>query len=500
MPGGGHVMDGIPTWMAIVGVVTIVVVSHIFVRRKHEASDSYWRYNLLKHRPLKALVQRSWFPLAIQSVSAFLILLVIGAGLFGSPRSNIAPVLTWTWWWVLLIFFILGFGKIFCSVCPWEAFSSMITSLSLRSRVKRLGFERKWPKWAQNIYPALGLFILLTWFELGFDVTRSPVMTAVMALAMVALAVLAALVFERRAFCRHACLVGRISGLYALFSPIELRPESADVCRDCESKACYHGGNGATGCPTGLFPGYLQENTYCTLCTECVRSCPVGNIAINLRPPATDLTRKHRFRWDEAVMAIVLLALTSFHGITMTPHWNTLNNQLRVSTGLGPNPIFTVLMAAMTLAPVLLFGLAAAWAARRSGLRSGKLFRAFAYAVIPVALFYHLAHNGMHFFMEAQVIIPLLSDPFGWGWDLFGTAGKQYPALLSLGAIWWLQWFLIIVGHIYGVIVAERITRRVAKDEVQARRAILPLIVVMVLYSAFSVWLIAQPMDMRTAM
>ena len=257
-------------------------------------------------------------------------------------------------------------------------------------------------------------------------------MTAIMAMLFVGLAVLCALIFEKRAFCRYACLVGRIQGLYALFSPVELRPESADVCRTCSSKACYKGTDSEIGCPTNLFPGNLKENTYCTLCTECVRSCPHDNIGINIRPPATDLMEKVQFKWDEAILAVMLLALTSFHGITMTPTWSGINNMLRAEMGLGPKIVFSLLMAIMIVLPVLLFWITA-WAARlmtnESGMSIGKIFRAFAYSVIPIALFYHLAHNGMHFFKEAQNIIPLLSDPFGWGWDLFGTARKEYNVL-----------------------------------------------------------------------
>ena len=148
------------------------------------------------------------------------------------PRRLIAltaTVLTWTWWWVLLVFLILGFGKAFCAMCPWEAMSSLVTSLSLKSRIKQLGFERPWPKWARNILPAITLFVIVTWFELGHDVTHSPSMTATMGLGMASLAVLGAMFFERRAFCRYGCLVGRISGLYALFSPVEVRPVSSDA-------------------------------------------------------------------------------------------------------------------------------------------------------------------------------------------------------------------------------------------------------------------------------
>ena len=117
-----------------------------------------------------------------------------------------------------------------------------------------------------------------------------------------------------------------------------------------------------------------------------------------------------------------------------------------------------------------------------------------------VALFYHLAHNGMHFFMEAQNIIPLLSDPLGRGWDLFGTAGNQYAPMLSLTTIWWIQLVLIVVGHIYSVVVADRVSHHLFQDRRLAMRSLIPLIVTMVVYSGVSVWLISQPMEMRMGM
>ena len=500
-----HTMDGIPVSMAILGVSAIVVASHLFVglRKGAKATGGKTRFNLLSLGLVKGLVARQWFPLALQTFSLLAFALVIGAGLFGNQKTNIAPALTWTWWWVLLVFVILGFGKAFCAICPWEAMSSMITSLSIKSRIKQLGFEKPWPKWARNIFPAIALFVLLTWFELGHDVTHSPSMTASMGLGMAGLAIFAAMIFERRGFCRHACLVGRISGLYALFSPVEVRASSTEVCRDCRTKDCYRGNDLSTGCPTSLFPGALKENTYCTMCTECVRACPHDNMAINVRPPAADLFSKSGSRWDESLLAVVLLALTSFHGVTMTPMWTQLNNTLRVESGFSATAVFTVLMAFMVVAPIALFwggAKVATWLTPGAGISTGRIFKAFAYSLIPVALFYHLAHNCMHFFLEGQNLLPLLSDPFGWGWNLFGTAGKVYGPILSLRSIWWLQIICIVVGHVYGVLVADRSARLLFARPGHANRALVPLLATMVFYSSFSVWLIAQPMEMRSGM
>ncbi len=497
---------GMPIWMGMAGIAMIIFSSHLLLifHRRDGTGEGYQRINLFRLRPLASLVKRPWFPLFAQSLSLILFLLVITAGLIGHERNNIGPVITWTWWWVLLIFLALGFGKAFCMVCPWEAISSMVTSLSFKSRVKRLGFEKPWPKWARNIFPAIFLFLLLTWFELGRDVTRSASMTAILAMCMAAMAILAAIVFEKRAFCRYGCLVGRISGLYAMFAPIELRAQSADVCAGCKTKDCYVGTESTTPCPTSLFPSKLDENTYCTLCTECVRSCPHDNLTLNFRPFGTDLERKKRFRWDEAILAIVLLALTSFHGLTMTPQWTDLNRWLRAEYALSATFCFTVLMILMVVLPILLFWLAAKVS---HGLVSSKarvsvpqIFKAFAYSLIPIALFYHIAHNCMHFFAEAQHVIPLLSDPFGFGWDLFGTAGREYPAILSLETIWLLQVIAVVVGHVYGVFLADRFARRLFPDRVSAFKVQIPLLMTMILFSSFSVWLIMQPMDMRSAM
>ncbi len=499
-----HQMQGVPLWMAIAGLGLVIALSHVLLaRRKNADGGGHWRWGLLGWAPFKALVQWPSFPIVAQSLSIALLLLVAAAGLFGNQRYNIATVLTWTWWWALLIFVVAGFGKGFCAVCPWEGLASLSTSLSLKTRVKKIGFERKWPRWARNLYPALGLFVLLTWFELGYEVTYSPSFTAVLGLGMAALAVLGALFFEKRAFCRYVCLVGRVSGLYALFSPVELRPESRDVCRSCASKACLHGSGDKGGCPLFLSPGNLRENTYCTLCTECVRACPHDNIDIRLRPFAADLlSGDKRFRWDEAVMAMVLLALTLFHGVTMTPQWERLNDWLRAVMGLDRLVIFTALMAVMVALPLLLFWWGATLSRILAGgeVKVGDVPKVLAYPLIPVALFYHLAHNGMHFFMEAQSIVPLLSDPFGWGWDLFGTAGHSYGPLLSLESVWWLQIGLIVVGHAYGVGVADKVGRLLYAASGRVLVGLAPFIATMVLFSGFSIWLVAQPMVMRSGM
>ena len=87
---------------------------------------------------------------------------MIAAGLFGdqAPEHNLAPVLTWTIW---------------CTVCPLPTIAEAIAPKSLGLR---------WPKAFRNLWLATGLFVLLTWLELGYGVTGSPWLTAVLGLGM----------------------------------------------------------------------------------------------------------------------------------------------------------------------------------------------------------------------------------------------------------------------------------------------------------------------------
>ena len=82
-------------------------------------------------------------------------------------------------------------------------------------------------------------------------------------------------------------------------------------------------------------------------------------------------------------------------------------------------------------------------------------FIRYAYALLPIALFYHIAHNLEHLLMEGPKVVAMASDPFGWNWNLFGTARWAVPPLVSLEKLWLIQVFLVLVGHVYSLLVAQ---------------------------------------------
>ncbi len=512
-----HTMEGLPSWVFYLSLAAMVVMTIAIQRARDQDRDGRgWRFELTALAPIRWLLSKRPFQFALQVPLVLALTLILYAGFFGTrvPERNIATILTWTIWWTLLIVDIVLLGRMWCLVCPWEALAAWTRRLAFWRRTdEALSLELKWPRVLSNIYPATFLFVGLTWLELGYGVTMSPRATAVLGLGMVLLAVVPALFFERRSFCKYGCLIGRICGLYSMLAPVEVRARNQAVCKSCASKDCLHGNERGYPCPTGQYLGTMNQNTYCTVCTECVKSCPHDNVALHIRPWGADLKTLSRPKRDEALLALVLLSLTSFHGFTMTPTWTNGVAWFQTRTGLGWLASFSMGMGLILVVPGALFFTLSAVAAR--GIMKPKPLRilsrrpfsrvavTYAYAVIPIALMYHLAHNAGHFLTEVGKIIPVLSDPLGRGSDFFNTRTLHVGPLVSQTTIWILMVLLVLVGHLWSMRTLARAHDRVAKAGGQIRvprSARFAVSAFVLLASATNLWLLAQPMEMRTGM
>jgi ferredoxin len=504
----GVALGGMPDALYYGSIVAILLLSFVVIEwrvgRTARGDTPESRIDLLAFPWLRAALARPATRVVSQLVVVALFALVIAAGLFGNqlPTKNIAPLLTWTIWWCGLVLLIMYAGKAWCYVCPWDAVAGWAEGLGFGRRRARLGLGLTWPRWLRTIWPATLLFIGLTWIELGFGVTMNPRATAWLALAMFGMAFASAFIFDRKAFCRYGCLVGRISGLYALFSPVEVRAKDLDTCRTCATKSCYRGNERGEPCPTFQYLGAMAQNTYCISCMECVKTCEADNVALRLRPWGSDLFGARRVRPDEAYLALIMLSLTGFHGLTMTPTWGAMLEWARSVLAVGESTAFTLGMLAIMIGPILLYaGLVALsrWAAREQAGRYRDHFLAYAYALLPIALFYHLAHNSEHLLMEGQRLVPLLSDPFGFEWNLFGTAAWTLAPLVSMQTLWAIQVLLVAVGHVYSLGAARQTAGMLFAGARPARRSQLPMLGAMILFSIMSMWLLKQPMEMRVS-
>ncbi|MEQ1919046.1 MAG: hypothetical protein ABL955_07590, partial [Elusimicrobiota bacterium] len=173
-----HTMRGLPTRMYQWALVLILILSfgviELLAGDGRETGPMAARWNLTSWAPLRRLLGSNLFPFIPRVVTSVLFLVVIAAGLFGnqSPAMNIAPLLTWTVWWTGLIFAVLYLGKGWCTICPWDALAGWAERLKFWGpRGESLGLNLPWPKSLRSIWLAVGLFLALTWVELGMGIT-----------------------------------------------------------------------------------------------------------------------------------------------------------------------------------------------------------------------------------------------------------------------------------------------------------------------------------------
>ncbi|NQV31626.1 MAG: 4Fe-4S binding protein [Phycisphaeraceae bacterium] len=513
-----HRMWGIPDWLYYVSIALMLVLSFglveggKFLRKRPRAVEGTSAHiDLLQWQWLRRLVCSRILRFFLQAIMAVLFVLILAAGLFGhqNPALNIAPLLTWTIWWCGLVVLIMFAGKAWCTVCPWDAMAGWMERMRLWKKTEEgLGLGLTWPRHFQNITLATIFFVGLTWVELGFGVTMSPRATAYLGLTILLMAIVSAFLFDRKSFCRYGCLVGRVSGLYALFAGIEVRARSGKVCQDCKTRECVRGSDKAYACPTFEKPFQMQTNTYCIQCTECIQACPHDNMTVNLRPWGADLAKEVNPRSDEAYLCLLMLSISAFHGLTMTPIWRQLIDAVEAQLSLGRIVSFSLSMGALLGLPILVYAvlvwLSYAVTKRHQNAQDQNrtyrdYFIHYAYCLLPIALFYHLAHNLEHLLMEGPKVIARLSDPFGWNWNLLGTANWQFPPLVSLDVLWILQVVLVGAGHIYSLWAAQKITHRFFAHREGTVRGQFPILLGMIAFSILSLWLLKQPMEMRSS-
>ena len=450
---------------------------------------------------------KPWVIIPAKIVTAGLFLLVIWAGLAGTPvpGRNLATVLTWNIWWSGVIISVLFVGSAWCAICPWDTLANLLVRIRFWRRSapdSTLGLRV--PKALRNVWPALFLLAGLTWLELGVGITTSPRATALLALTILILAIFLLAVFERKALCQFACPVGRTIGFYAQLAPVELRAQDANICATCTTLECYHGSESVDPCPTHLVMGKLRQNTFCTSCGNCARSCPHGNVAWQFRPPSHEALEGARPHWDEAWFMIVLLALTGFHGLTMMEFWEDWIRQLARLVGDSGQLIwsFSIGMAMATAVPVSLYigtVLLTYWISG-SKLSFKMIFARLSFVALPLAFAYHLAHNLSHLLREGVGSGSVFANPLGSG-VLPLSANERHLQMLDMAisplALATIQAFLIALGFVFSVLVIRRRGALLLPGSSTSALPLAPAFSFAILMTAFHLWLLMQPMNMR---
>lgn len=437
------------------------------------------RFELTRWPWLKALLKQPAFQPALMLLTLFFFVIAILAGLFGTPAGshNFGIIFVWIVWWALLIMILVPFcGRLWCAVCPipgpgeWLQRRGIIRSAPGRPRSLRW----RWPRKLRNIWLQNAGFLAVAMFSIVI-LTR-PAVSAWLLLGMILLALLLSLFYENRVFCRYVCPVGGFIGLYSLTATLELRVKDAQVCKDHTSKDCITGNGYSYGCPWMVFPGALARNASCGLCTACLTACPKDNIALNARPFGADLLVRKGRSLDEAYKALIMLACAMLYSGVLLGPWGWLKAWANMDT----LPHWAAYAAAFLAVNLLLLpglfwlAVAAARKVARLQLPVKRLFVDYAYSLVPLGLLGWIAFSLSFVFANGSYAISVLSDPFGWGWNLFGTRPMPWtPFLTGLAPL--LQGGLLLGGLMVSTIIAYRIGRQHTRTDEQAWRSTLPI-------------------------
>lgn len=440
------------------------------------------RIDLLQRFPLLklAVTSRATNP-ALTLFTLLVFVFAILTGLVGTPvgSRNFGIIFVWIVWWALLIVGIVPLtGRAWCAICPIPAPGEW---LQRRSIVQRgVGSLRslhwRWPRQLKNMWVQNIGFLLLATFSVMI-LTRPSLSSAVL-LGLMLTALALSLLYDNRVFCRYVCPVSGFVGLYAMAAPIELRVRDTQTCLTHTSKDCVTGNTKGYGCPWLVYPGSLQLNTNCGLCMECLKACPKDNIGLFLRPTGKDLVANDKPRLDEAYKALIMLACALLYSVVLGGPWGWLKDWANLSSwsafGLYA---FGFWVINLLIVPTLFAGVTALsrWLSRsQQTLRT--LFARYAYALVPLGLSAWIAFSVSFVLTNASYVLATISDPFGWGWDLLGTANMAWRPLAP-ALVGFVQTGVLIAGLLFSLRTAYQLAKQANESARQALAAWLPLAV-----------------------
>lgn len=438
------------------------------------------RINLLARLPfLQTILKSRAFQPALMLGTLFFFTLALLTGLFGTPAGsrNFGMIFVWIVWWALLIIVLVPFfGRLWCAICPIPAPGEWLQRRGIISRVpgRPRTLRWRWPRRLKNIWLQNFGFLGVALFS-AIILTR-PNVSAWLLLGFVLTGVIFSLLYENRVFCRYICPVGGFIGLYSLLAPLELRVKDTQVCREHTPKDCLIGTENSYGCPWMVFPGNLTRNTYCGLCTECLKACPKDNIALNLRPFGVDLLVAKERRLDEAYKAFIMLGCALLYSAVLLGPWGWIKSWANMDT-LPHWALYAAGFLAINLLLLPGFFWLIVAAARRLADQPApmrKLFVDYAYTLVPLGLAGWIAFSFGFVLVNGSYALIVLSDPFGWGWNLFGTAGVLWtPIWPTLTAF--LQVGTLTVGLLFALDIAYRIARQHSQNHHLALLSTLPI-------------------------
>jgi ferredoxin len=451
------------------------------------AEEGEWRFDIFARWPVvKRLVRKRSFQflLILPNLALFYFFLI--TALFGTPvgNRNMIIVFVWILWWVVLIAALVPLGaRIWCTMCPlpfvgdWLQRGAVIgvrPGKSPGTENRFAGLQKRWPKALSNIWLQNIGFLFLATFS-ALLVTR-PIVSASLFGFMIVVAAVMALVYRLRTFCNYVCPISGFLSLYAMTSTIELRSVDRHRCLTCKSKGCIRGSEDGWACPWNVYMGKLDRNNYCGLCFECVKSCPNDNISLFLRPFATsDITIKG---YDEVWKASIMLVLALTYSVVLLGPWGRFKEWANISEMHNWGGFATYAAAQMLLALVIFPALyyasirLAKWHARADQVSVKELFLQYSYMLVPMGLLAWIAFSMPLVMVNGSYIVSVISDPLGWGMNLFGTADVPWTPVKPEW-VPFVQVPILLAGFYYAMRGLDKVARKLFADSRQRARSVI---------------------------
>ena len=452
------------------------------------------RLDLTAIKPIRWLLKRRWFPMALILFNMLLFIVILMSGLTGGFSAGnyiFGVMIVWILWFVLLMAVMVPvFSRVWCLMCPLPSFGEWLQRLRIFGVNNKLhGLNLKWPRRLSNMWLMNILFLITTFFT-GF-ITVKPLATFLLLGSIIVLAIVLSMIFNKRAFCLYVCPVSGFQGLYSTMALTEIRVKDPAICAKHKNKTCVTGNKQGYGCPWLLEPHSFKRNTYCGMCMECFKTCPFDNMAFNVRPPGTDLLVAEKRGLDEAWKAFIMIGIAAMFFCAMMGPWAWLKDMVRGKT-LGGWLTFIGVHSVLTLAVIPGIFFVFAWLSKRvSGARDVNLKAVFvnlSYSLIPMGLAAWIAFSFGFFLPNGSYILHILSDPFAWGWNLFGTAGIPWTPVLT-GWLVPIQYAVLLVGFIVSADFGYKLAAQTYVDKSATRRGFMPLLGFLMLVVLFFGWL-----------
>jgi hypothetical protein len=446
--------------------------------------------DLLRLRPVRRLLRSRWYP-GILAWPTLIVFVFITYELVAGParaHDNLGTALTWVLWWPLLPIALLLAGRLWCSVCPFGTISDLIQKLVGNNRpVPR--FLKKYGIWIID-----AMFLLITWGDHVWEVVESPLHSGLLLLGITLGAVVCGALFERRTWCRYLCFLGGVAGNYTRAGIVGLSA-TPKTCATCRTSSCYKGDGKVAGCPMFVFPRTMDTTAECNFCANCVKSCPNDSIRITPRLPTEELWSVGKPLLPVAFLAAVIMGIVFVQNVTMLGVWEQILAWFSGALSITSYPlVFTVTFLIAMAVPVGLLVAASHLAGRAKGERTAANFAVFGYAIIPLDMAGHIAHNLFHLLAEGKSIAFTAMQLVG-----VSTDGRS-AAILDSATIQVLQYALLALGLAGSLYTAWRRSARPtagAQGPSVRAGAFAPYAVLLVLLAGLNVYLFSMPMSMR---